>query len=223
MRVALYARVSTKDKSQNPETQLMPMREFAKAKQYSIVGEYVDVGWSGAKERRPQLDRLMRDMQKGQFEAVLVARFDRFARSTAHLLNALAEFERKKVDFISIAESIDTSTPVGKMVFTILGAVAEMERALIKERVLAGMQRARREGKTFGRPTVLYDRVKVIERLARGETVSQIARETGISRPTVRAIRKSLEFLSPGETLPRGGGEKPLAGRHVSDDAVSAD
>src|SRR5262249_34889448 len=135
--VALYARCSTRDK-QNVDTQLIPLREFARQRGIEIAGEYVDLGWSGAKERRPQLERLMADAKKKKLDAVLVWRFDRFARSTKHLLTALAEFQSLGVDFISYTELIDTSTPIGKMIFTIVGAVAEMERALIRERVQAG-------------------------------------------------------------------------------------
>ena len=109
-------------------------------------------GWSGAKERRPQLDRLMADAKRKKFDVVLVARFDRFARSTKHLLTALGEFQSLGINFMSHSESIDTSTPVGKMAFIMVGAVAEMERSLIRERVLAGVDRARRQGKKLGRP-----------------------------------------------------------------------
>src|SRR5215470_826426 len=150
IRVALYARCSTNDKGQNPDTQLIPLREFTRQRELEVVGVYVDPGWSGAKERRPQLERLMADAKKKKFEAVLVARFDRFARSTKHLLTALAEFQSLGINFMSHSESIDTSTPVGKMVFTMVAAVAEMERSLIRERVQAGVDRARRQGKKLG-------------------------------------------------------------------------
>ena len=152
IRVALYARCSTKDKGQNPDTQLIPLREFARHRQLEIAEEYVDLGWSGAKERRPQLDRLMADAKRKKFDVVLVARFDRFARSTKHLLTALGEFQSLGINFMSHSESIDTSTPVGKMAFIMVGAGAEMERSLIRERVLAGVDRARRQGKKLGRP-----------------------------------------------------------------------
>ena len=112
----------------------------------------MDLGWSGAKERRPQLDRLMADAKRKKFDVVLVARFDRFARSTKHHLTALGEFQSLGINFMSHSESIDTSTPVGKMAFIMVGAGAEMERSLIRERVLAGVDRARRQGKKLGRP-----------------------------------------------------------------------
>lgn len=187
-RIALYARVSTKQHSQNPETQLIPLREYASQRGLEIVNEFVDLGWSGAKERRPQLDRMMAAARRRQFDAVIVWRFDRFARSTKHLVTALEEFRSLNVDFVSMTEAIDTSTPIGEVLFTIMSAFAQLERALIRERVQAGIERAKQEGKKLGRPTVLVDRVKVAERIAAGESIAKVARESGIARGTVRAI-----------------------------------
>ena len=184
--MALYARVSTKDKGQDPETQLQPLRDLARARGYQVTGEYVDHGISGAKERRPELDRLMRDAKRKQFDAAVVWRFDRFARSTAHLLAALASFQKLHIDFVSLMESIDTSTPVGKMVFTILGAVAEMERSLIRERVQAGLARARREGKRFGRPVAPVNFAEASRMVAEGATIYGMAKHFGCSRSSVR-------------------------------------
>ena len=161
MRVALYARVSTKNNGQNPETQLVALREYAKNRGFDIAEEYVDLGVSGSKDRRPALDRLMKDARARTIDGVLVTRFDRFARSTKHLVTALEEFQALGVDFLSLGESVDTSTPMGKMIFTVLGAVAELERSLIKERVALGLERARREGKIRGRPKRIFDRVIV--------------------------------------------------------------
>ncbi len=155
-RVALYARVSTKN-GQDPETQLLALREYAKARRLEVFAEYVDVGISGSKEKRPSLNRLMKDARKRRFDAVLVARFDRFARSTRHLVLALEEFNALGVDFISLSESIDTSTPMGKMVFTVIAAVAELERSIIRERVIMGLQRAVAQGKRIGRPAARLD------------------------------------------------------------------
>ena len=124
MRVALYARVSTKNNGQNPETQLVALREYAKNRGFEIAEEYVDLGVSGSKERRPALDRMMKDARARKIDGVLVTRFDRFARSTKHLVTALEEFQALGVDFVSLGESVDTSTPMGKMIFTVLGAVA---------------------------------------------------------------------------------------------------
>jgi hypothetical protein len=119
-RVGLYARVSTKNNGQDPETQLIALREYANARGFMIAGEYVDMGISGAKDRRPELDRLMADARRRKLDAILVARFDRFARSTKHLVLALEEFQSLGIDFISLNESIDTSTPMGRMVFTVI-------------------------------------------------------------------------------------------------------
>ncbi len=125
MSIALYARVSTKNNGQDPETQLMALRDYAKARKLEVFAEYVDIGISGSKDSRPALNQLMADARKRRFDAVLVARFDRFARSTRHLVLALEEFNALGVDFISLSESVDTSTPMGKMVYTVIAAVAE--------------------------------------------------------------------------------------------------
>lgn len=189
MRVALYARVSTKQHGQDVETQLQALRPWAKSRKWKVSGEYADRGWSGAKERRPELDRLMADAKAKKFDAVLVVRFDRFARSVKHLIAALDDFKSWGVDFVSLSESIDTSTPMGKMVFTVLGAVAELERALIRERVQMGVDRARREGKRLGRPRKRVDAEEIARQVRSGKTtIKAIARESGIARSTVRAI-----------------------------------
>jgi len=139
----------------------MALREYAKARRFEVFDEYVDVGISGAKETRPALDQLMDGARKRRFDAVLVARFDRFARSTRHLVLALEEFSALGVDFISLSESIDTSTPMGKMIFVVISAVAELERSLIRERVAMGLQRAKAQGKRIGRPAVHLDSVEI--------------------------------------------------------------
>ena len=143
-RVGIYARVSTN--RQCPESQLLPLREYATARGFEIVSEYVDV-ISGSKDSRPELARLMADAAKRRLDAVAVWKFDRFARSTRHLVTALEQFNALGVDFISLSESIDTSTPMGKMVFTVLAAVAELELSLIRERVVMGLERAKAQGK----------------------------------------------------------------------------
>src|SRR5262245_24493246 len=150
----------------------------------TVIDEYIDVGISGAKNRRPELDRLMTDARRRRFDVVLVARFDRFARSTKHLVIALEEFNAIGVDFVSLNESIDTSTPMGKMIFTVIGAVAELERSLIRERVMMGLDRARRHGKKLGRPRTLIDYEKLSELRKAGLSLRQIAKQTGVSRTT---------------------------------------
>ena len=187
-RAALYMRVSTKGHGQTTDTQALALREYAEHRGFQVIDEYRDEGISGAKDRRPQLDRMMQDARRRKFDAVLVARFDRFARSTKHLVLALEEFSSLGIDFISLNESIDTSSPMGRMVFTVIAAVAELERCIIRERVLAGVDRARRQGKRFGRPTVIVDREKVAAMKATGQSIKAIARECGIARATVRSI-----------------------------------
>ena len=186
-KVALYARVSTKNNGQDPETQLIALREYARARGFEVFHEYVDVGISGAKEKRPALNELMAHAKKRRFDAVLVARFDRFARSTRHLVLALDEFNALGVDFISLSESIDTSTPMGKMVYTVIAAVAELERSLICERVVMGLQRAKAQGKRLGRPAAKIDPAEVHTLREQGMSFRAIARQLGVSHPTVMA------------------------------------
>jgi DNA invertase Pin-like site-specific DNA recombinase len=181
-RVALYARVSTKNNGQDPETQLLALREYAARRGLIIVDEYTDVGISGAKDRRPELDRLMADARKRHFDVALVARFDRFARSTRHLVFALEEFQALQIDFVSLSESVDTATPMGRMVFTVISAVAELERSLIRERVLMGLNRARKAGKRIGRPSVAVDDGKVAELRMQGLSWTDLSVSLHISR-----------------------------------------
>ena len=183
-RVALYVRVSTGE--QNAEMQVNELTEYAQFRKWEIVETYSDK-MSGAKDKRPALDRLMADARRGKFDAVACWRFDRFARSTSHLLRALEEFQALAVDFVSLRESIDTSTPTGKMVFTVLAAVAELERSTIRERVIAGQKAAKRRGVRFGRPVVAVD-TNAVGRL----------REQGLSW---RAISEQLEI--PKDTAKR--------------------
>jgi DNA invertase Pin-like site-specific DNA recombinase len=187
-RAALYARVSTKTNGQNPDTQLIALREYVQNRGWELAAEYVDHGASGSKDTRPQLDRLMKDARARHLDAVIVARFDRFARSTRHLIMALEEFNTLGVDFISLGESIDTSTSVGKMIFTVLGAVAELERNIIRERVALGLNRARKQGKTLGRPKVIVNRDKVRTLHSEGKSFRWIAAHLGVSKSTVHGI-----------------------------------
>jgi DNA invertase Pin-like site-specific DNA recombinase len=193
MRIALYARVSTTDKGQDPEMQLRELREYSQRRGWNVASEYVDVGVSGAKDSRPRLNQLMLDVKKRKFDAVVVWKFDRFARSVSHLLRALEEFKTLGVEFISFSESIDTSTPVGKMTFTVLGAVAELERSLIVERVRAGVRNARAKGKRLGRPKVTVDAAAVASMRAAGHSYRSVAATLGVSVGTVHAaVQQSL-------------------------------
>jgi DNA invertase Pin-like site-specific DNA recombinase len=179
IRVALYARVSTSNHGQDVTMQTRELREFVERRGWQLAGEYVDLGISGSKDRRPELDRLMADARRREFDAVLVWKFDRFARSVSHLLRALETFQALGIDFVSLSESLDTSTPTGKMVFTVLGAVAELERSLIIERVKAGLRNARAKGKRLGRPRVILDVYRLAELREGGQSWPQIAKELG--------------------------------------------
>src|SRR5499426_1591936 len=184
---ALYMRVSTKGHGQNTDTQALAVREYAVHRSFDIIDEYKDEGISGSKDSRPALDRLMKDARARKFDVVIVARFDRFARSVSHLLRALEEFNQLGIDFVSLSESIDTSTPMGKMIFTVLGAVAELERNLIKERVHMGISRARKQGKQLGRPKRIFDREKALAML-QSMSVREVARQLGVSRGVVERV-----------------------------------
>jgi DNA invertase Pin-like site-specific DNA recombinase len=151
----------------------------------------VDVGISGTKEKRPELDRLMADAHRRHFDAVIVWKFDRFARSVSHLLRALETFQALGIHFVSLSESLDTSTPAGKMVFTVLGAVAELERSLIVERVKAGLRNARAKGKRLGRPKAILDAKRIASLRAQGVGWKAIAAEMGVGVGTVYRLGKS--------------------------------
>src|SRR5580698_5347775 len=146
-RASIYARVSTSNNGQDSTMQTREMEEFCDRRGWELADSYIDNGISGAKESRPELDRLMADAHRRRFDTIIVWKFDRFARSVSHLLRALETFKALGIDFVSLSEQVDTSTPTGKMVFTVLGAVAELERSLIVERVKAGLRNARAKGK----------------------------------------------------------------------------
>ncbi len=184
MKVALYARVSTE--SQDPEVQLAALRAHVANRGWQVVEEFVDRGFSGAKERRPALDRLVRAAWAGQFHAVLVWRFDRFARSVKHLVSALDTFRNINVAFISLQEQLDTSSPIGQAMFTIIGAMAQLERDIIRARVTAGLERARARGQRLGRPRVQVDLEAIRQLRLDGHSLGAIARRVHCSRATLR-------------------------------------
>lgn len=183
MKAALYCRVSNGN-GQSPEMQLRELRQYAARRGWEVA-EYVDQGISGTKEKRPQLDKLMADAHRRQFDAVVVWKFDRFARSVSHLIRALETFRALGIDFVSLSESVDTSTAMGKMVFTVLGAVAELERSLIVERVRAGLRNAKAKGKKLGRPRRRVDRAKVERLRAGGQSWNAISKLLKVSRGTI--------------------------------------
>src|SRR6267143_2910357 len=178
MRIGIYARVSTKD--QSCELQVRDLRAYCVARGFESVRDYVDVGQSGAKDSRPELNKLMDDARKRQFDAIVVWRFDRFARSTKHLLLALEEFRSLGIQFISYQENMDTSSPLGQALFTIVSAVAQLERELIRERVTAGIRNARAHGKKLSRPKRIVSQDRILQMRAEGQTLEQIAENLGV-------------------------------------------
>jgi DNA invertase Pin-like site-specific DNA recombinase len=202
MRVAIYARVSTANNGQDPTMQTRELREYAERRGWKIFAEYVDIGISGTKETRPELVRLMGDAHQRRFDAVVVWKFDRFARSVSHLLRALETFRAQGIEFVSFSEQLDTSTPAGKMVFTVLGAVAELERGLIVERVKAGLRNAKAKGKQLGRPKKVLDTKRIASLRAQGVGWKRIAAELGVG---VGTIHKA----SRGDAAPLGGSKTP--------------
>jgi DNA invertase Pin-like site-specific DNA recombinase len=193
MKVAIYARVSTANNGQDPTMQTRELKEHAERRGWELAGEYVDVGISGTKEKRPELDRLMADAHRRRFDVVAVWKFDRMARSVSHLLRVLETFGALGIHFVSLSEAIDTATPAGKMVFTVLGAVAELERSLIVERVKAGLRNARAKGKRLGRPRKFLDGSKIARLREAGRSWRKIARAMECSSRTARrAWQKSI-------------------------------
>ena len=186
MKAAIYARVSTANNGQDPTMQTRELREYCDRRGWTVAGEYVDIGISGTKERRPELDRLLGEAHRRRFDAVVVWRFDRFARSVSHLLRALETFKSLGIEFVSLSEQVDTSTPTGKMVFTVLGAVAELERSLIVERVRAGLRNAKAKGKSLGRPRVAVDAARIAVLRSQGLSWAKIGEQLGLGEGTVR-------------------------------------
>ena len=195
-RVALYARVSTLNHNQDPELQMRELREYAEHRGWKIAGEYVDHGISGSKDSRPALNRLMADACTRKLDVLLVWKLDRFGRSLRHLVNALAELESLGVAFVSLRDNLDLSTPAGRLMFQIIGAMAEFERALIQERVRAGLRNARSKGKRLGRPTVVVDRSRIACLRAQGHGWKAIAREMKLGVGTV--LRAAQQDGRPG-------------------------
>ena len=194
-RAALYMRVSTVD--QHPETQLHDLHLMAQQRGLEIVCEYVDK-ISGTKARRPGLDELMRDARRGRFDVVLVWACDRMARSVRHFLEVLDELNHLNIEFVSFRENIDTGGPLGRAIIVIIGAIAELERNLIIERVRAGMRRAKLEGRHIGRTPLGFDRAAILRDRDHDMSLTEIANAHRISRATVsRVIKEAREAASP--------------------------
>ena len=194
-RAALYVRVSSVD--QHPETQLCDLRPLAAARGYEIVGEYTDT-ISGSRAKRPGLDQLMTDARRGRFDVVLVWAFDRVARSVKHFLEILDDLNRLNVEFVSFRENIDTGGPLGRAMVVIVGAIAELERSLIVERVKAGMRRAKLEGRQVGRARLDVNREQIVIDRRSGMSLTLVARKHSISRASVcRLMKEANSDVAP--------------------------
>jgi DNA invertase Pin-like site-specific DNA recombinase len=192
LRAAIYARVSTLT-GQSPQMQLDVLREYAERRELEIVDEFVDHGVSGARDHRPELDRLMAGARQRAFDVVLVYRFDRFARGVRHLVTALDEFQALGIEFVSYGESLDTSTPIGRAMFSIVAALCELERNIIVERSVEGQRRARARGAHIGRPRRVVDEARVLELRAGGLSLRGIARAVGASRTVITRVVREHE------------------------------
>src|SRR3990172_8406146 len=189
-RAGIYARVSTHN-GQNPEMQLGELRAYCQRRGWQVVDEYVDVGISGAKEHRPALDRLLSKCRKRLVDAVVVYRYDRFARSLRQLVNALEEFRALGIDFVSLHEGVDTSTPNGRLVFGIFASIAEFERELIRDRVRSGLAAAKARGKRLGRPRAIVDAHRVACLRAQGRSWAEISANLGVGKGTAQRAAKN--------------------------------
>ena len=199
-RVALYMRVSSLD--QRPESQLYDLQQLASQRGYEIVKEYTDK-ISGAKARRPALDTLLYDARRRRFDVVMVWAFDRMARSVRHLLSVLDELGQLNIEFVSFRENIDTGGALGRAMVVIVGAIAELERNLITERVRAGMRRARLEGIQLGRRPLDVDRAAIVSDRLSGMSLTTVGKKHGVSRGTVCRLVK-LAGLADGSSEQRG-------------------
>jgi DNA invertase Pin-like site-specific DNA recombinase len=186
-KVGLYGRVSTTDKGQDPELQLKDLRTYANARGWKVFGEYVDKGESGAKDRRPQLDRLMEDARKRRIDGILVWKLDRFGRSLKSLVTTLEELRALGIQFVSYTENLDFSTPAGRAMANLIGVFAEFERDLIRERVKAGIQNAKSKGIRVGRRPLIDKRLlgTVRDMKGKGMSIRGISKELGLSKSLV--------------------------------------
>ena len=203
MKAFLYARVSTVDKEQNPEVQLQELRAYCTRRGWEVVGQFVD-RMSGSKSQRPQWQDMLRQARQRRCDAVVVFRFNRFARSTKELVNWLEEFEALGIEFVSLHEAIDTSTPIGKLVFKITAAIAEFEVDIIRENVRAGLQYARSKGAVLGRPRRIGNGERILLQRAAGGSWREISSGYGISISTAKRLARNAS-MDGSET-----GQKPV-------------
>jgi DNA invertase Pin-like site-specific DNA recombinase len=187
MRAALYCRVSTNNGQQSPEMQLNELREFALHRGWTIAGEFID-HLSGTKESRPALNELLTAAHQRKFDVLLCWKLDRVGRSLRHLVNLLAELEALGIAFVSLRDNLDLTTPAGRLMFQVIGAMAEFERSLIVERVKAGLRNARAKGKRLGRPRVAVDASRIATLRAQGRSWRNVAREVMVSERSVRRL-----------------------------------
>jgi DNA invertase Pin-like site-specific DNA recombinase len=188
-RVGIYARVSTSD--QTPDNQRLPLQAFAAARGWTAT-EYIDHGISGAKEKRPQLDALLADVRRRKIDLVLVTKLDRLARSVHHLVALGRELEALGVDLVVLDQAIDTTTPTGRLLFHVLAAIAQFERELIRERVLAGLKRAKAQGRRLGRPQRhVVDPVRAAALRGQGLSLRAVARRLGLPSSAASAVART--------------------------------
>jgi DNA invertase Pin-like site-specific DNA recombinase len=207
-RAALYARVSTTSHGQDVGLQLEELRRVAAQRGWNIVGEYVDHGISGVKDSRPALDRMLVDAREGRLDLIAIWKLDRLARSVRHLLEVGDCIQAWGVGLVSVRDAhIDTTTPSGRFTLQILGAVAELEVELVRERVVAGVRRAQAAGKHCGRPKTELDLRPALAMLDKGHGLKAVAKAVGVSRST---LRRRLE--ESGEWPRRGGSETARTG-----------
>jgi DNA invertase Pin-like site-specific DNA recombinase len=190
MRVAIYARVSTANNGQDPTLQTRELREYARNRGWEVIREYVDRGVSVSKDSRPALNELLDDVHQRKCDAVLVWKLDRWGRSLRHLVNSLAELEARGVAFVSLKDNLDLSTPAGRLMFNVIGAMAEFERSLIQERVKAGLRNAKAKGKRLGRPRVVVDAGRIAALRAQGLGWKRIAAEMKVGVGTLYRLAR---------------------------------
>ena len=191
-KAAIYARVSTPD--QHLENQVLDLRKLAAQRGFEVVREYTDRGFSGSKAKRPGLEAMLADARRGEFSVLLIAAFDRIARSTKNFLEIVDELHELGIEFISAREAIDTSGPMGRMFITMVGGIAELERSLIVERIKAGMRRARMEGQRLGRAPLDVDRAAIVRDRLSGMSLTQVAKRHRVSRAmVVRLVKEATQ------------------------------